>query len=401
MLVGLGKNRLVPKVYSSLRYSVYVQSRFQHVKSETNPFLYLNNFNSLNKKIQQVYDTTNDHIGDSIVINALKSCNELGEEFPIQQKLDINSIFIKESKQVIDTLIKDDRVKFTSDLLKQIFVLNLPTILNLQLINLYYEKNPSKSTIIDKSIALIALRNALNNAEFQRAITISDITVGHPNYIEHNHQILKKGVIKLASTAIGITLISKYGVNLLIEFGELTSGWRHLGSINSMILTYFLNSSFFVTTVRIGRQLISSGGDYLTWQKGAFYTHWFRHADEMLFCSKIVEADRELNGGENNPEIIKELCRTNENTLGMDHTLKPGYTRDGKKIRLLEAKDNLEDLKLQAYWMSGGDGFEWVEPDQDPATLIWKDHLAQYNQPSIKSNTVKTLKWADELIDQK
>ncbi|KAK6465628.1 hypothetical protein DFJ63DRAFT_333046 [Scheffersomyces coipomensis] len=406
MIIGLSRTRLLASSYTArsilLRPS-FPSVRYLQQQSTDNNFLYINNFQQLQTKISDIHDTIN----ETNIIDALKSCKTIYTQYPIQQKLEPNSKLIRGTNEIIDTIFNHDNnnIPFSQSLLKQILLLNLPTISNLKLINLYYDKNPSKSTIIDKSTALIALRNAINNAEFERAIKVSDITVGHPNYIEHNNQILKSGLIRLIGTSLAITIMSKFGANFLIEVGELSSGWRHLGSLNSMILTYFLNSSFFITIVRVGRQLISSGGDYLTWQKGTFYTHWFKHADEMLFCSKIVEADRELNGGENNPALIHELCRENDDTITLQHTLQPGYTRDGQKIRLLEAKDNLEDIRMQAYWMSGGDGFEWVEPDQDPAEIIWKDHLSQYTNPTIDSdnntNNDRSLKWADDLIDSK
>ena len=45
-------------------------------------------------------------------------------------------------------------------------------------------------------------------------------------------------------------------------------------------------------------------------------------------------------------------------------------------------------------------GFEWVEPDQDPADLIWYNHLARFNKPALNNSNIKSLKWADELIDK-
>ena len=48
--------------------------------------------------------------------------------------------------------------------------------------------------------------------------------------------------------------------------------------------------------------------------------------------------------------------------------------------------------------MTGGDGFEWVEPDQDPAELEWKNHLELYNKPALNQSEVSALRWADDLI---
>ena len=90
----------------------------------------------------------------------------------------------------------------------------------------------------------------------------------------------------------------------------------------------------------------------MTWQKD-FYTHWFKHADEMLFSSKIIEADRELNQGESNPDIIEELCRRPPDDRDSMRGLKPGVDRDGNKIRLLQLKDDLNKVTFQAYWMTG------------------------------------------------
>jgi len=362
----------------------------------TNPFLYIQDYKKLNQEIKLAFDKTsatntdeNSSSSDDLVVDAIKSLLLL--ESPATPQA-----VSPESLETLNTLFSKD-ITLTPELLKRIFLLNLPTPLNLKIINFYYTKNPNST--ISKEIALIPLRNAILNADFENSIKLTDVTVGHPNYIASKNAILKKGFFRLVGSSLLITFLSKYGVQEIINLGVLSPGWKHLGSINSMLLTYLINSSFFVTVVRFGRQLISSGGDYLTWQKGTFYTHWFRHADEMLFASKIVEADRHLNGGESNPAIINELCRTNNDLFSKQHTLQPGYTRHGEKVRLLEAKDDLEDLKLQAYWMSGGDEFEWVEPDQDPADLIWKGYLQKWERGSVgEGDGRKSLKWADEII---
>ncbi|CAK9440573.1 uncharacterized protein LODBEIA_P46240 [Lodderomyces beijingensis] len=334
------------------------------------------------------------------IVHAINSVKSLQSEYPIQQQLEPRSSLIKQSESLVNQIFKQTKVPFSSELLKQIFVLNLPTPLNLKLINKYYEQNPSDKTIIERDVALVPLRNALFNADFANAIKVMDVTVGHPNYIAHKAHRLKSGAIKLISTAAAITILSKFGVTSLVDAGLLSSAWMHLGAVNSIVLTYIINSTFFVTIVKFGRQLISSGGDYLTWQKGTFYTHWFKHADELLFASKIVEADRDLNHGESSSYVIEDLCRVAPDTRSNANNLSPSYDREGNKVRLMQSKDDLEKIKFQAYWMSGGDGFEWIEPDQDPAEIEWRQHLERYNKPALKENAGNgELKWADELIE--
>ncbi|KAG7664666.1 uncharacterized protein J8A68_001828 [[Candida] subhashii] len=389
------RSRLVQRTSINIHSKLPVISLLRFNSSTS--FAYINDYDKLSQKVQETITPTTE---PETIIEALKACKSLQINYPIQDQLDSNSKLTKESIQIVDEIFNHE-VKFSPSLLKDILLLNLPTELNLKIINHYYRLNPGNTTIVNKETALVALRNALFNADFERAIKLTDITVGHPNYILKNHQIFKKGAIQLISTAVGITLFTKFGTHIIIDSGYLPPVFDHLASLNSIILTYLFNSTFFITIVKLGRQMVSSGGDYLAWQKGTFYTHWFKHADELLFSAKIVEADRDLNRGESNPEILNELCRPAPKNSQNETSLTPGYTRDGEKIRLLAAKDSLEDIKFQAYWMTGGDGFEWVEPDQDPADIKWKQHIDNYHAAGVDgTKNSGALKWADELIEK-
>lgn len=320
-------------------------------------------------------------VASSTVVDALRACGR--------------ALHMKLCQETIQRVLDSKNVVFDETLLREVMLLRLPAAANIAVIRQFYVHNPG--AVIDKSVALIPFRNCLFEGDLKDALVVTDLTTGHPNYIKKKGAELRSGILKVASTAIGITVFSKMGVLALIDEGILADSWRHLGAINAMVLTYLLNSSFFVTIVRFGRQVASAGGDYLSWQKGTFYTHWYKHADEMMMCARIVEADIAINGGgpsggEASPELMEELCRKSDDEDV--HVLQPGYTRDGKKIRLLEPRDNLEDLKMQAYWMSGGDGFEWVEPDQDPANIIWKQHL---QGGKVEGDQKQSLKWAEEV----
>ncbi|KAI5951508.1 hypothetical protein KGF54_004582 [Candida jiufengensis] len=361
------------------------------------PYEYIKDYPTLYEQIKTNITSNSDN--DSI-LEAVRSIKLLQSKYPIHDQLEANSKLTTNSISIIN-LIFQNKNSLSPTLLKELFTLNLPTIINLKIINLYYELNPGSKTIIDKEVALIPLRNAIFNADFAKAIKITDTTVGHPNYILAKDKVMKSSILKLISTVVGITLFTKFGVTSLIDSGFLSPAWHHLGAINSILLTYIINTTFFVSIVKFGRTLISSGGDYLTWQHGTFYSHWFKHSDEMLFNSKIIESDRDLNNGESSPYIIEEICREAPETRSNRNILHAGYDRDGNKIRLMQQKDDLEKIKFQAYWMTGGDGFEWVEPDQDPAEIVWRNHLAKYNKPALEKSEVGELGWADELIDEK
>lgn len=341
--------------------------------------------------------TISKEVSSQTALEALRACRVLQHEIYQYDKFEQDPAN-KRIQKMIDVILNDEKVKFDGKLLKQVFLLKFPAPTTIKIIQNYYKRDPK--AVIDMNTALIALRDSLYNGDINSAVKITDLTAGYPTYIQRKNDQLRRGVYQLAATAIGITFFSKVGVQQVIDMGWLSPAWKHLGSINAMVLTYLLNSSFFVAIVKFGRQLSFAGGDYLTWQKGTFYTHWYKHADEMAMCTRIVETDLKLNGGlENTPSLMEELCLKDEN-VSNHHTLQPGLTREGKKVRLLEPKDNLEDLKLQAYWMSGGDGFEWVEPDQDPAEILWRQHLAQLHRPGLNSSSAKSLKWAEELIEK-
>lgn len=358
-------------------------------------YAYAKDFDSLSAKIDANLFVSKASTDE--VVDAIKACQDLQNSIHDYDKFWQDPTNKKIANKIEEILLHKE-IPFTKELLTRLFLLKLPLATNLAIIDAFYKRNPT--AYIDRSIALIPFRHCLFNGDLQSALKLIDSTTGHHNYISARNDELKSGAFKLLATAVSMTLFSKVGIHQLIEHGILTDSWRHLGSINSMVLTYLLNLSFFVTIVRFGRTLMSSGGDFLTWQKGTFYSHWFRHADEMLMCSKLMETDFKLNNNiENSAELVEELCRTDENVSGGGSVLKPGITRDGHKVRLLEQKDNLEDIKLQAYWMSGGDGFEWVEPDQDPAEIIWRNHLDKFKKAGVEGSSAKQLKWTENLIE--
>lgn len=299
----------------------------------------------------------------------------------------------------IEALLASERVQFDESLLKSIFLMKFPSKTVISIIHSYYQRNP-KATI-DLSLALIPLRESLFNAELKEALEITDITTGHANYVEKKNTLMRQGFYRLGATALGVAAFTKFGSQFAVEAGLLLDTWVQLAGLNAVILTYIFNSSFLVALVKLTRQLSTAGGDFLVWQKGTFYTNWYRYSDLMSMCAKIVEADIKLNGGVDSSAWLMEELTRSEPVMGNGFTLSPGTNKEGKKVRLLEARENLEDLKMQAYWITGGDGFEWVEPDQDPAELIWRNQLQCLHNPAVALLDAKSLKWTENLIEEK
>lgn len=375
---------------TTLRRQAYIHLSAR-VRTGQHAFTYAG-VNDLGARIQSdILGAT--HVDPEAIKGALAACRRHLVEIQDREKL-LQDVANTKVLKNIEVLLGSDKVPFSAQLLKDALLLDFPLAGAIKIIQMFYQRNSGSA--IDLATALIPFRKCLFDGDTRTALRVVDLTTGHPNYISAKHRRLRSGVLRFAATAIGITAFSKVGVTQLVGLGLLQPAWTHLGSINAMILTYLFNLTFFVTIVKFGRQLSAAGGDYLTWQKGTFYTHWYKHADEMSMCTRVLETDIKLNGGiEPSPWLIQELCRTgSDDETG---TLTPGLTRSGEKIRLLAPKDNLEELKLQAYWMSGGDGFEWVEPDQDPADILWRRHLRTLHRPEL-GDKARSLKWAEDLI---
>lgn len=380
-----------------IRTKVRLGRRFFHISPLlSSKFHYISGFQQLSSKIDSEILQKND-ASISDILDSIRACRDL------QNSIHNYDSFWEDptNKQInakILEILSSDKITFNEHLLKKVLLLQLPTTTNISILNSYYERNPK--SYIAKEVGLIPLRQSLFNGDLQNSLKLVDLTCAHKNYIAFRTKELHLGAAKLFTTTIGLGVLSNLGIKYGLEIGYIPETWANMSGVYAMIGTYILNSSFFAAVVKFGRVVVAGGGDYLTWQKGTFYTHWWKHSDEMLMCSKIVETDIALNGnGSASEGLIEELCRTDE-TLTNGRTLKPGFTREGKKVRLLAPKDNLNEIMLQAYWMSGGDGFEWVEPDQDPAEIMWKQHLSQFEKPLInEGNDKKSLKWADELIE--
>lgn len=361
-------------------------------------FSYTTGPSDLQTKIDAFLHDTTTETSKASVVDALKACRLVLRALDGHDKFGLDPARSTVTNS-IEKLLLSEKVAFDLLLLKEIFLLKFPSPLVIEIIETYYKRNPSAA--IDLNLALIPLRTCLYNAELKDALAITDLTTGHKNYVLKKNAVMRSGLYRLVATALGITATTKFGTQYAVDAGLLLEVWTNLASLNAIILTYVLNSSFFVTLVKFGRQLSTAGGDYLSWQKGTFYTDWYRYSDLMAMCAKIVETDMKLNGGvASSAWLIEEMTRADP-VMGNGFTLSPGVNREGKRVRLLEARENIEDLKMQAYWMTGGDGFEWVEPDQDPAEVRWRNHLERRHSPAVGLLDKKSLKWAEDLIDEK
>ncbi|AOW07073.1 hypothetical protein B0I72DRAFT_141961 [Yarrowia lipolytica] len=217
----------------------------------------------------------------------------------------------------------------------------------------WQQKNPD--TPIPRTVAMGPLRKALWETDFPAAFKVVDLSAGSPQHIKSIKQKMLKylgvwGLFGLSISGAGQGLMA---ADLLFGVAPAT--------FHILWWAYFANVSIFSVISTAGR--FCGNGEVVKWMQGTFYSHYFTHADEMKMVSRIVEIDRLMpeNQGQVSEEVLDAL---------IDRKMAPVTTHDEKMMQL--------------YWSESGEGFQWVEPEQDPAEILWRRHLREREIQKLK-----------------
>lgn len=268
----------------------------------------------------------------------------------------------------VDSIFKDivqsPNFRIDTNELKDFFLLKLPVENTTALINSFYNKNPGVH--IPKSIAMIPLRQYLWDAEIDSALKIVELTTGSDTYIQHKKVQQNK---KLINYFAGLT-----GLMTTMDLSLRYFGVQPSFGIYAMVITYILNITFYASMAFGGKVL--QNDDYIQYVKGVPRGYRALHNDEMEMISRVASVDVLVNGVDSfaSAKFVD-------------------YIRD-KNFQLTESEN---EILIQEYWLSGGDNFEWTEPDQDPADILWKQRLENLKPKAIKSD----VNWTEKLIDSK
>lgn len=248
------------------------------------------------------------------------------------------------------------------EILKEILLLEPPAPLVPPLLRSY---STISSEPISKSLAKLAVRRCLWEADIQNAVRCVDSTVASPPYLKMMNEKRNSTLLKSLVGALGASGLIHYGIGLM----ELPT----TAGVFAMVVTYVLNLSFF-GYVAFGGKFIGAVNN-LRWENGAPISHMYTHSDEISLLSKIAEADVKIKGH--------------------DGSVNEGFKTAMRERRIEPLPPATEGL-LEEYWLTGGENFEWVEPDQDPADIIWRKHL-ETKKPNLLSGDIK---WTDRLISE-
>lgn len=244
---------------------------------------------------------------------------------------------LKKLRETTKEFFLSENVNLDAKLLKNYLVTN-PSFEDVLLAFGCFDKRNEKPA--PASVAVIPLRFQLFEGNIDNSFEIVDRTVGSKKYARYQSQLKnRRRFVFLGSTFAGLGSLE---VVLRIFFPLFDTLKLQL-----MLLAYIGNMTL-LSTMSFGDK--SSPKTTVRFAKGIMPWEWFTRADELSFCNRILEVDAELYG---------------ENGYGtresVDRLFKRGMT----------AREPEQEVMIQQYWMSGGDGFLWCEPDQDPAELVW------------------------------
>lgn len=268
---------------------------------------------------------------------------------------------LKSVDALFNEVVEASNFRVDEKLLKKLLLLKLPLENTLTLIQSFYNKNSDAA--ISKQTAMVPLRQLLWDGDVTGALKVIDLTTGSDRYIsQKKHEQ-------------GMTLIKYFG-GLAGMIGSLDFGLRAFGvepmiGMYAMFVTYIVNMSFFATLAFSGK--LAGKSEYVQFVPGVPQTYRLLHADELEMLSRAAEVDAIVNGVDSyaSAEFVEKIVP--------------------KSIELVESESQ---ILTQEYWLSGGDNFEWVEPDQDPAELLWKERSQVF-----KPKALKATKWTENLIE--
>ncbi|CDR41194.1 CYFA0S06e03620g1_1 [Cyberlindnera fabianii] len=287
-----------------------------------------------------------------------KYLNSFKDVFDYTQESSI--IEHNELERAVTCLVLEPR-KLSESTFKKILLLKPPSFMLAPLLAAFQKRDTNHA--ISKDTGMVALRHSLWEADIKNAVKIVDLTSASQQYFEMMKTKRNKTLLKSFVGLCG----SVGAIDIILRIFELSPTIGVYG----MVLTYIGNLSFFGYLAFGGK--MAGKVSHIQWDPSVGANTRFIRADELLMFSKIAEADIHLS---NNDGFVSEGLR------------------EELEKRDMEPLHPKSDLLLQEYWQSGGDNFEWVEPDQDPADILWKKHIENKKPNLLKGD----IKWTDKLI---
>lgn len=332
--------------------------------------------------------TVDGPLDETEVVSMLRACSIVEDDLRIKSDPE-------HPPHEVQTILKDflaqGHVKMTVPIVTRFFMppntestnASPSSTLSLAIIDQFNKDNAKiKSTYIPQTVAMVPFRRAAYGAEFDTALEIMDKTVGsqslYQRYVLRNIRRFWSTWTLGTSSIVGGT----YGLLQSGLLGNWDSVPLFLGAatIPSMVFTYIASLTLYGILSMSGR--ISKSGDVLEWSKGTRTSYRYHRAAEMQMASLLTQVNMSLreNQGECSLHLIKQLQK-----------------------RSMDVVVPEQEEMLREYWARGGEGFEWIEPDQDPAEVIWRTKMERAKPSRIGSPYSRAHspdgEWTDQVLN--
>ncbi|KAG0680510.1 hypothetical protein C6P40_002333 [Pichia californica] len=376
------KLSIFQKFYINQTITPLKQIRYQSTNSETDTAtsftaddLYESRLSSLELFTDKSYLNLETIEGDSDehVLKLFESIKSYQQSIYDFNKLSPSqNIYIRRSNDLLKKILLDPKTKFDETLLKKLFITQplFPTLESI--IKSYYSK--SMNNYIPSKLAFIPFRKLIWDAQFQQALDYVELTNGNKRYIEHRKSNMKRIFTYFGGSIVGLVgFLHAYVSIFHPEIINAGTGGTTYGiyGIYACIVTYIVNCGFLAGLAFSSKGLENGN---LMFKQSTMPHEWYLKVDQMKMCSKIVEADSEING-------IDGFATRNV----VSRVQKMGF----------EVNEPEQEVMLRQYWYSSGEGFLWVEPDIDPAEVEWWKHLDDIGVKKVWDQDYNKIEEAD------
>ncbi|KAK9480322.1 hypothetical protein V1514DRAFT_326073 [Lipomyces japonicus] len=320
--------------------------RFLHVPASNKPefdnqvFTIASLTDHVNEQILSKPETSK--VPADVTIAALKACEQILTASPSQSPnralLESTDTDEAIAKLVLD-ILRHPATRLDHEILRAYFLLRPDTRRSAQAMRIFYDLHPTKH--ISKDVYMIPFRKALYEEDTERAIELVDLSSNSPQWYQYLSRCWKQAAGIWTLSVAGLM----HGSDFLIKSDWIVDGGlQHTGSIKVMVAAYLFNSTMLALVALSSRP--GDNGGRVLWQNGVFQNKWYMHAQESRMLSQIADMDliKVENQGDFSPLLLHEL-----------------------NLRQRRLGDNDQDNLIKEYWAKQGQGFEWAEPDIDPA----------------------------------
>lgn len=369
-------------------------------------------------KLGTAFETrkTNDLKVDEILDNEEKKTTIANQNSASKRDIEklLSDFLLNNRNREINSIVYDNK---KNDKIIKNYLLIKPVPDSFEIVD-FVEKLNSKMAsgiALNDNNVKVATRVILNNSKstavdnFENSFILIDLTFGSKKYADSiSRKFFSKYIPSYIACFFSLEFLSTF---LFDKFTMEFIGTSTISStgLNLMIGSYLLNVSLLGFISALG--FFTSKTKRVKWRPGVSFWYKILHHKELISYEKIFTNYEELYdlnannfhllGSKSSPESINSpesvsgikslISNSNCNENNKDGSIKFEYDNTSDKINyeVLNEKQKLstffrenlrkkrlsieeytdQELLFQEYWVSNGENFEWVDPDQDPAEI--------------------------------